>query len=252
MNTVNGPGLRRDLRYQAFYPTVVMLGVIIATNMTFIAVEAAGGRPADLAKWAVSAWLGSTLLTAFFFLLWFTAARRNAATYPPGGIGAFRNWTVSGWICPLVNLWAPYRMLADLLRASAPPGDDPGSVLARPGHGRPGITLLRWWCALWHAMWAAACLSAVLGSVTGAPRLVNMTFQALSAAAAACAIGVVVTVTRLQGQRAGGPYAEPARLPMAAPTAFWFAVAVVTVIAVMFLQFAPPWFDTAARDLIVP
>jgi Domain of unknown function (DUF4328) len=249
---VNGPGLRRDLRYQAFYPTVGMLGVTIATNLTFIAVDAAAGVPANWTKPSVTAWLGNTVLTGFFFLLWFGAARRNAATYPPGGVGAFRNWTVSGWICPVINLWAPYRMLADLLRASAPPEDDPGTVLASPGHGRAAIALLRWWCGLWHAMWAAACLTAVASSVTDAPRLVDVTFQALSAAAAACAIGVVVTATRMQAKRAPGPYAEPASLPRAAPGVFWFTLVAFTVVVVMFLQFAPHWFDTAARDLIVP
>jgi len=249
---VNGPvSRRRDLRYQAFRPAVGMLGVIIAVNVTGIAVDADARVHAAWAGACLAGWLVGALLAGFCFLLWLTAARVNAATYAPGGAGAYRQWTVAGWICPVVNLWVPYRMLADLLRASAPPAAGPGTVLARPDRGRTAITLLRWWCGLWHAMWAVLCLTTVADSVTGAPRLVNLAFQALSIGAAACAIGVIVIITRLQGQRAADPYASAGALPSAGPPGFWFAVAAVAMIVVL-LQAAPPGFDAAVRDLLAP
>jgi hypothetical protein len=251
---VNPPAYRRrDVRYQAFFPAAGMLGVIIATNLTGVAVDADPRLPAAWAASCLVWWLAGIPLSGLFFLLWLTAARRNAATYPPGGAGACRQWTVAGWICPVANLWIPYRMLADLLRASAPPADGPGTVLAGPGGGRPGMIVLRWWCGLWHAMWAAACLTTVADSVSGHPRLVNLAFQILSMGAAACAIAIMVTVTRLQGRRAAEPYAVTGALPKAGPPWFWFAVAAAAVIVLPFLCLpTPPGFYAALRDLIVP
>jgi Domain of unknown function (DUF4328) len=250
---VNGPAAaRRDVRYQAFFPTVGTLGVIIALNATGIGVDVEVGRPAAWDQACMAGWLAGTMLAGFSFLMWLTAARVNAATYAPGGAGAYRQWTVAGWICPVLNLWVPYRMLADLLRASTPPAAGPRTVLARPDRGRARIVLLRSWCALWHAMWAALCLTTLADSGTGAPRLVNLAFQALSAGAAGCAIGVVVAVTRLQGQRAADPYVGPGSLPSAAPREFWFALAAVAMIAVVLLPVAPPAFDAAVRDLLAP
>jgi hypothetical protein len=244
---------RRDLREEAFFPAAGMLGVIIATNLTGIAIDTGARLPAARAAACLAWWLAEIPLTSLFFLVWLTAARRNAATYPPGGAGAYRQWTVAGWICPVANLWIPYRMLAGVLRSSAPPAEGPWTVLAGPRSERAGITVLRWWCGLWHAMWAA-CLITVTGDVAGSPRLANLAFQALSIGAAACAIAIMVTVTRLQGRRAAEPYAATGAPPRAAPPWFWFAApaAAVIVVTILCLPFTPPGFFAALRDLFVP
>jgi Domain of unknown function (DUF4328) len=221
---------RRDVRYQAFYPTICMLSAVIALDAAGI-VCCTGNIPTQFAVLCLVLWPPATFVTAVFFLIWLSAARTNTATYQPGGVGAYRNWTVSGWLCPVVNLWVPYRIMADILRASSQPAAQTPAVLAAPER-RPGITLLRGWCLLWHGTWVSLCSAAVLASIVGTSRLAALVFQALSLGAAACAIGIVVIVTRLQVVRAGEPYFQPESLPRAAPRWFWlyFAAALVAVV----------------------
>jgi hypothetical protein len=240
---------RRDVRYQAFYPTISMLGMVIALDVAGI-VCCTGNVPTQFAVLCLVLWPPATALTAFVFLIWLSAARTNTATYQPGAIGAYRNWTVSGWFCPVLNLWIPYRIMADILRASAQPTGQTPAVLAAPER-RPGITLLRCWCLLWHATWASLCSVAVLESIVGTPRLAALVFQALSLGAAACAIGIVVTVTRLQVERAGEPYFQPERWPRAAPRWFWLSFAAGLIVVVTLIWNVPLAHVNEVRDLFV-
>jgi Domain of unknown function (DUF4328) len=241
---------RRDVRYQAFYPTIWMLSAVIALDAAG-AVCCTGNVPTQFAVLCLVLWPPVTAITAVFFLIWLSAARTNTATYQAGGVGPYRNWTVSGWFCPVANLWVPYRILADILRASAQPTALTPAVLAAPERHRSGITLLRWWCLLWHATWASLCCVPVLESFMGTPLLAALVFQVLSLGAAACAIGIVVTVTRLQVERAGEPYFQPERLPRAAPRWFWLYFAAGLVVVLMLVTRLPLPHMGEVRDLFV-
>jgi uncharacterized protein DUF4328 len=240
---------RRDVRYQAFYPTISMLFAVIALDVAGI-VCCTGNVPTQFAVLCLVLWPPATAVTAIFFLIWLSAARTNTATYQAGGIGAYRNWTVSGWFCPVANLWVPYRIMADILRASAQPMAQTPAVLAAPER-RSGITVLRSWCLLWHATWASLCFVAVLESIMGTARLAALVFQVLSLGAAACAIGIVVTVTRLQVERAAEPYFQPERLPRAAPRWFWLYFAAGLVVVLMLAARLPLAHVDEVRDLFV-
>lgn len=53
-------------------------------------------------------------------LVWLWRARTNAEWLGgPHSQRLLRGWTVGGWICPIVNFWYPYRIVADIWRASA-------------------------------------------------------------------------------------------------------------------------------------
>jgi hypothetical protein len=241
---------RRDLRYQAFYPTLWMLSTVIVLDAAGI-VCCTGNIPTQFAVLCLVLWPPTTAFTAVCFLIWLSAARTNTATYQAGGIGSYLNWTVSGWFCPLANLWIPYRIMADIVRASAQPTAQTPVVLAAPEPHRSGLTLLRCWCLLWHATWISLCSVPVLEAIMGTPLLAALVFQVLSLGAAACAIGIVVTVTRLQGQRAAEPYFQPEGWPRAAPRWFWLSFAAALIVVVMLAWNVPLPHVGEVRDLFV-
>jgi hypothetical protein len=65
--------------------------------------------------WAVQ------IATGLVFLGWLRRARTNAEWLAgPDSQHLSRGWTIGGWFCPVVNLWFPHRVVADIWRASAP------------------------------------------------------------------------------------------------------------------------------------
>jgi hypothetical protein len=73
------------------------------------------------------------------FVVWLWRARINAELM--SGAAAHRRsrgWVVGGWAAPVVNLWIPYQVVADIWRASAPRRSAP-------------LTLVNAWWALFAA-----------------------------------------------------------------------------------------------------
>ncbi|MFE9608083.1 DUF4328 domain-containing protein [Streptomyces sp. NPDC006012] len=60
------------------------------------------------------------LLCAFAFLLWLDRVRDNARTLSGQRPKYHGVWLVLGWIVPIMNLWVPRGLVADVHRASAP------------------------------------------------------------------------------------------------------------------------------------
>jgi len=228
--------VRRDLRANACV-TVTMLAGIITLNLAGIAAGTARDRPGYLDI----VWLVLLGITGIVFLTWFARARRNTASYGPNRVRAYPEWTIAGWLCPIACAWIPYKITAEILWASSMPA----SAVPLPASVRSATALVRSWWALWIGMWVAlwAFLVAYLMAsgdgwgVTTPQVLLDLAFQLLSTAAAACAIVVVLAITRLQAQRAAEPVAPSQRLPRSAPRGLVAAAAALTVLAAPFLLF---------------
>jgi hypothetical protein len=244
--------LRKDLAPLG-YTTNVWLALVIGVSVLgALFVLAEGSDMAVTYALVGLLWVAVTGGSAICFLRWLYFARRNAASYGPGGVGAFRQWTVGGWLCPVVNLWIPYRVLADVLRATAPGESGPPPVLAAPPERPAGTRVLRLWCAAWHAMWLALLTASFSTTSARVSWLAELAFLVLSIGAAACMIGIVTTVTRGQARREADPYIEPASVPQAAPAWFWVAVVPAFVIFMTVSRHLPLGHLAAFRDLFVP
>ncbi|MFJ2766732.1 DUF4328 domain-containing protein [Streptomyces sp. NPDC087300] len=77
----------------------------------------------------------TTVLCAIAFLAWLWRARDNALAFSGRPLRDAGPWVYAGWIVPIVNLWIPRRIIADVHRASAPDDRLPWVV--------------NWWWGLW-------------------------------------------------------------------------------------------------------
>jgi Domain of unknown function (DUF4328) len=248
------PPLRKDPASLASSTTSLLYLVIMTSAAGVIAVACVGARALHSCAFANAPWAVFTAITCVCFLCWLSCVRENAATYGPGCVSAHRNWTVGGWLCPVVNLWVPYRILADLLQASSRPDPRPGmaGVLAAPPERPAGTVALRLWCVLWHGMWFALLFASFDASGAMSRWLAELGFLVLSIGAAGCAIAVVTAVTRGQERREADPYFRPEGIPRAAPAWFWLAAAGLIVALVIVARVVPLGQLTAFRELFVP
>lgn len=75
--------------------------------------------PRYLTRWLDGFDVGLTVLTMVVLILWLRRARSNAEA--SGWPQRYRvAWAFWGWFVPVVNLWIPFRMMADVWRASLP------------------------------------------------------------------------------------------------------------------------------------
>jgi hypothetical protein len=164
-----------------------LIAVWAAANLEHVTADYDAGAPgvgiSDLvgadnvdAGMAVIASL-SFVAAAGVFLLWLWQVRRNADTLAPFDHHLRRGWTIGGWFCPVVNLWFPYRVVADIWRASRPTD--------RPGHA-PVL-------GLWWAVWVLSFVE--IGMTGDEPRvslMLGLTTTNTFAALLKCAAGVLV------------------------------------------------------------
>ncbi|MEV0555961.1 DUF4328 domain-containing protein [Streptomyces sp. NPDC050597] len=80
---------------------------------------------------------GATVLCAIAFLSWLWRVRDNAGVLSGQQPRYAWPWVYAGWIVPVLNLWIPRGIVADVHRASAP-----GERLPRA---------VNWWWGLWLA-----------------------------------------------------------------------------------------------------
>ncbi|WP_328331540.1 DUF4328 domain-containing protein [Kribbella sp. NBC_00382] len=100
--------------------------------------------------------------TGVFFVIWLWKARENTEVFTPSagvvyqgakrlGNGVHRReqgWVIGSWICPIVQFWYPLQVVEDVVRASAPPTEQPGRGRAKSSRG----LLYTWWAA-WTTFW---------------------------------------------------------------------------------------------------
>ncbi|MBD0839273.1 DUF4328 domain-containing protein [Streptomyces sp. TRM68416] len=143
--------------------------------------------------------------TVVLFLCWFHRARVNAEVFDPYGHRKGRGWAIGGWFVPVVNLWFPRRITADIWDASAPVGS-PRS------HG-----LVNAWWAVWLCSFLVGRFAARRDRDAETAQEMHdavrwMVFSdAVDIVAAALAVAVVLRVTRMQHEKA---MAGPAPLPV--------------------------------------
>ncbi|MFF4695879.1 DUF4328 domain-containing protein [Streptomyces chattanoogensis] len=136
-----------------------------------------------------------TVATAVVFLVWFHRTRVNAEVFAPEYHAKKRAWTIWGWIVPVVNLWFPRRIAADIWNASAD-----GSSRSR--------ALLNWWWAVWivdllfgrlasRRYVAAETPEEIKGAIAGL-----MASDGFNIAAAVLAVLFVRRLTRMQHEKA--------------------------------------------------
>jgi hypothetical protein len=215
--TVQWPS-RYDLRWPARI-TTGLLAAVVGLNLHGI-LALAEGRPGRL----LLQWMIVGAATGLSFLAW--SARARAVTRPPGPFATrMDGWTVTGWFCPIANLWIPYQVMGDILRSSERQAE---SVPGPSARHRSGTALVRSWWVLWLSTWVTFWGSVSIlvvatyrnwGTVW-AQRVLDLAFQLVSIGAAVCAMTIVITVTR-RTRRAVGPafsISDPASSPAPAAT----------------------------------
>jgi hypothetical protein len=86
------------------------------------------------------------IATAVLFLVWIHRAHRNLPALNASGLKYSPGWAVGGWFIPIMNLWRPYQVTAEIWKASDPESVDPEGQTWQMVSVSP---LLRWWWAFW-------------------------------------------------------------------------------------------------------
>jgi len=134
-------------------------------------------RAADWADVGVSSLNGLIqLLAGILAIVWLWRVRGNAEEASAVQHRRARVWVWLGWLVPVVHLWFPYQVVADVYRAS-----DPDAPPQSPSITRPAPSwLLVWWLAFllpevlaFVVTWATdapvhdqARIDAVVGTIT--------------------------------------------------------------------------------------
>lgn len=155
------------------------------------------------------------LATAIVFAAWFYQARRNADAYGSVVQRHSRGWAIGGWFCPVVNLWFPFQIAADIQRASersslaqaGGPGwsDQPPVESTYSPPATSGLGLLRaWWAMYLLNVFVSEFVRLGLSDSSGDPlRSADLELIEIvpSVLAAALAIMVVRRITAAQRRR---------------------------------------------------
>ncbi|GAB2714268.1 hypothetical protein GCM10027089_42770 [Nocardia thraciensis] len=184
-------------------------------------------------EWRSNSWITNggqliQLAAGIVFITWLWRARSNAETLCRARHRLPIGWVIGGWICPVVNLWFPHMIVADVLRASDPrtPADE--STL----RGRPAGPLVTvWWLSLVTGS-ALAFLALILSVPTirveqtgdyliygsaplgGFGLIAVKLFQAIAATLAALCLATIITrVRRWQENRTNHQSAHPGSSP---------------------------------------
>lgn len=83
------------------------------------------------------------VVTAVLFIRWLAQARRNAEALGGRGMEHAPGWVAWGWFIPILNLFRPYEVIAEIWRASEPGPDRRSHPLA---DSTPPF-MRAWWAA---------------------------------------------------------------------------------------------------------
>lgn len=143
------------------------------------------------------------------FIVWFYQARKNA-----GGRGWRQRWgpgwAIGAWFVPVIFLWFPYQIMADIWRAGLPASE----------RGRPAWLPIAWW-ACWLLAWftgfryISTTASTFHGFTAGFYLGETIPSKIFGAAAA---ILLILVIRAVSNEGVGRPLA-PDQPPPAAPAA---------------------------------
>ncbi|MFF8913536.1 DUF4328 domain-containing protein [Streptomyces sp. NPDC015032] len=135
----------------------------------------------------------STLLCAAAFLVWLSRMRDNARVLSGQAPRYAWPWVYAGWIVPVMNLWVPRGIVADVHHQSAP--------------GEPLPRAVNWWWGLWLAgmvsglgLMSTGSTDDIIERAYTSVRLLLLVDAAVVAAAVA-GIVVVRALTAVQQER---------------------------------------------------
>jgi hypothetical protein len=136
------------------------------------------------------------VVCAVVFVIWLWRVRLNAEVFAPDGHRKARGWVIAGWVVPIVSLWYPRRVVADIWDASGTGGKPDGHALVNA-----------WWTLwllsiplgefLYTAFDRADTSQEIHDAVTQA-----MLADGLDLVAALLAAAVVLRLTRMQNEKA--------------------------------------------------
>lgn len=170
----------------------------------FSVVPVATVEELERAEWVSAAlawaWLGGVGVSGVAFVAWLVRARIDAGRICDAPHRLRVRWAVGAWVVPVVNLWWPQVVVADVWRASRP--DTPARGASLRGV-RGGVLVGVWWGAFVgaHAVDLVAVHVIARGGTSGAFLglvVANGVSAALTAVAAASVIAVMWRVDRWQ------------------------------------------------------
>jgi hypothetical protein len=131
------------------------------------------------------------LLAAVAMIVWLWRAHANAEAIDGASPVWSRKWVILGWVVPVINLWVPRQIVADIWRTSTQ---------------STGTGLVNAWWALWLVFYVASQLVERMGaSTTEALRTQAWLYAMvtpLGIAAAAFAVLIVSRITEAQAEHA--------------------------------------------------
>jgi Domain of unknown function (DUF4328) len=137
------PALKRGLE-DGFYKPIDRVGFAAAVLIGIAAVVNAATAWSDRTDVAIAATI-ALIVAGLAFLMWLWQARQNAEILSRAPHRRSRVWLTLSWLIPVVNLWFPYQIVADIYRASRP--DNPRDLADL--RTVPGSPLLPVWWILW-------------------------------------------------------------------------------------------------------
>jgi len=113
--------------------------------ITPVQAENNDARQALVGLCQAAVYLGS----AIAFLMWFHRTHRNLRALGAKNLKYSPGWAVGAWFIPILNLFRPYQIMAEVWR-----GSDPMPLTTQSSYaGRGAVSpLLGWWWALWIIM----------------------------------------------------------------------------------------------------
>ena len=147
--------------------TSTLIALVLVTDVVESIADIGGAAAVDDVVLWVNA--GLFVLAAVAFIMWLWRARANAQLLVgPHGQRLTREWVIGAWICPVVNLWFPYRVVVDVWRASA------------PDRGRLGDGLVAWWWLAFVVSWLFTRYITLVGIVDTVPLVLSCVLDVVS------------------------------------------------------------------------
>jgi len=139
------------------------------------------------------------IATGVAWLMWQHRAQANLHAAGIGGLKFTPGWAVGYWFVPIVNLVRPYQSVKELWSASDPGAPDEADWQKVSGAARVGW----WWLVLLASNLAGVGAPWEIATIDDARRWLTVTVvgEALSIAAAALAISIVMQIQQRQQRK---------------------------------------------------
>jgi hypothetical protein len=162
-------------------------------------------------------WVGLWIVSSITFMTWSYRAYQNLRPLGNRGLEYSPGWTIGAWFIPILNLFYPYRIHAEIWR-----GSDPAAVRDNFGLRGKASSLVGWWWGSYLLMNIVHQLGGPLSADKSAASLVTscgalIAGDCLAVPAAILAVSLIRGIDRNQTERyellLQQPTAAPQELP---------------------------------------